>query len=116
MENTCISSAQAPTAQDGTSRRYAIRVWGITVAGYYSSQLYYRYSYDVAGTEISYTIQNLQRGANYSIQIRLDVRYSDCGYNYVSRGYSDPITFQTNATSKQFLGDYQKTIITTIIL
>lgn len=100
MKNTCISPAQAPTAQVGTSRRYTIQV-RLGASVYYSQ--YHHYSSSVAGTEISYTVQNLQRGANYSIQIRLDVHYSECRNSYVSGSFSDPVTFQTNATSKQWL-------------
>lgn len=102
MESTCIFSAQTPTSPEGTSRRYTIRVRSTAVNYYFNRQYYfYRYSYDVAGTEISYTIRNLQKGANYSIQIRHDVRLTECNSNYVSSSYSASITFQTNATSKQ---------------
>ena len=46
------------------------------------------------------TLSFLQRNTNYTIQVRMEVRYSAC-FSYLPGNYSEPIIASTNATSEE---------------
>ena len=48
---------------------------------------------------LTYTLTSLTRDTEYTIQIRVQIRYSPCS-TYVSGNYSDSVSFRTNATSE----------------
>lgn len=55
--------------------------------------------------EVSYTINSLRRGTNYTIQVRISgIDYYYCsGYDNIHGPYSDPVSFQTNTTGGYIL-------------
>ena len=46
------------------------------------------------------TLSFLRRNTNYTIQVRMEVRYSAC-FSYLPGNYSEPIIASTNATSEE---------------
>ena len=49
------------------------------------------------GGNITYNLGPLTRSTEYTIQIRIEIRYSQCS-TYEYGNYSDPVTFRTNST------------------
>ena len=51
--------------------------------------------------EITYTLSSLIPDTEYAIQVRIEVRYYHCSsFTYTSGLFSNPVTFQTNATRR----------------
>lgn len=92
-----ISSLQAPAVPIGSSPRYTIEYrkdtdrWSNTQTCYTSS---------MEGEEVTCSLNHLERATNYSVKIRMEYRYFECGYLYANGNYSETLYFQTNATSK----------------
>lgn len=83
---------QVPTISDESIRtRFAIS---------YNSSTTYKYSAGTPGEQMSHTLTYLMRDTVYSIRVRVDFVYSECGYEYLHGNSSDPLMFRTNATSK----------------
>ena len=49
--------------------------------------------------ELTYTLTSLTRDTDYTIQIRVEIKFSPC-VTYISGNYSDSVIFRTNATSE----------------
>ena len=47
--------------------------------------------------DVIYTLRPLTRDTEYSIQVRIEIRFSPCS-TYVHGNYSDPVSFHTNST------------------
>ena len=49
------------------------------------------------GRDVTYTLSPLTRDTEYTIKVRIEIRYSQCS-TYVYGNYSDPVLFRTNST------------------
>ena len=88
----CIQVPELPEIVQGL--RYYVQ-YRPTNRSYYNAQFVYP-SY-VNDTEVTFTIQSLSRDTAYSIQARVEMRYTHCS-NYIQGNFSDPEIFRTNAT------------------
>ena len=93
-----LSPLQTPSNLNGTSgQRYRINYQSDTDS-YTRARIVYPSS---NASTLNATISGLQKGTEYTIQVRLEVYYSIC-YSYLYGNYSEPIFASTNATSEEF--------------
>ena len=83
---------------------YVIKYYETAEEEYYSTASYYNSSHS-EGDQLSYTLTYLSRDTDYTVEVAMQVSYSVCLYSYIYGNYSDPVSFQTNATREQFHAD-----------
>ena len=98
-----LSCHQAPAAPVGELRSYYVVRYEST-DGSTGTYVYHPpfINYTV-GEEFSYTLNNLERDTEYSVQISMNIINSACPYENIYHNFSNPVSFRTNATRKQHI-------------
>ena len=99
-----LQAPKRPSSVLTSNIAYVIKYYETAEEEYYSTASYYNSSHS-EGDQLSYTLLHLSRDTDYTVEVAMRVSYSVCSYSYVYGNYSDPVSFQTNATRKRFYAD-----------